>query len=280
MTHHLDQPPWHLDRPLAQAYAAGRTDPVLTASVEQHVMACAECRATIGELVDPAALGRAWAEVRERIERPRPRPLEWLLLRFGVDQVTARLLALTPSLRGAWLGGVVLVLCLALIAAGSDPHGFVVFLAVAPVLPAVGVAFAFGPAADPSHEIASAAPYSSLRLLAVRTALVVATTLVPAAATGVLLSRDAWQAAAWLLPALALSGATLAVGARVPPVHTVTVLGGAWVVLALSGLHPHGDPALVAEPAVQLGCLAVLLTSCAWLVGYRRDLPELIRRLG
>lgn len=272
--------PWHVDAELAGAYAAGRTDPVLTASLEQHVLGCAACRALVGDLASPASLDTTWLEVLERVERPQPRPLERLLLRTGVDPSTARLIALTPSLRGAWLAGVVVVLTLALALAYGEPDGVAMFLAIAPVLPAVGVAFAFGPAADPAHELASAAPYSSLRLLAVRTALVVGSTLGPAAIAGVLLPGRDLLAVAWLMPAFALAAGTLALATRVSPLTAVIGLAGTWLVVATTGLHPRGNPELVAEPGVQLLCLALLLLAAGALVRQRGNLAELIRRIG
>lgn len=271
---------WHLDPALAAAYAGSRTDPLLTASVEQHLLGCADCRAAVASQVEPSRLEAGWREVLERVERPAPRPLERLLVRIGVAPPTARLLALTPSLRGAWFGGVVLVLAIALAVAYADPHGVAFFLALAPALPAVGVALAFGPAADPSHELAAAAPYDSLRLLAVRTTAVVGTTLLPAAAAGLLLPGRALLAVAWLLPAFALATATIAVGARVSPTAAVGALGGSWVVATATGLLPRGNPELVAEPGVQLLCLVVLVAAAGVLVRQRRDLPELFRRIG
>jgi hypothetical protein len=270
---------WHADLDLARAYADGRTDPVLTASLEQHVIGCGRCRGLLGTLAPHDSLDHNWRQVLERVQTPRPRPLERLLTRLGIDGGTARLLALTPALRGAWLSGLALVLCLAVVVAYADPHGVSAFLAVAPLLPALGVAFAFGPAADPTHEVAAAAPYPFLRLLAVRTALVVSSTLVPAALAGALLPGSLWLAAAWLLPGLALAAATLAVGAHVPPPVAVTGLGICWVAVAGRSLLPHENPLFVTEPAVQLVC-AVLLAACAVALLRERDrLPELIRRV-
>lgn len=275
-----DRTAWHVDDELAGAYAEGRTAPTLTASLEQHLMACAGCRELVGRRTVPAALDATWLEVLERVERPRPRILERLLTLTGVDEQTARLVALTPSLRGAWLGGVVLVLVITLGVAYGEPRGIAMFLSVAPVLPALGVAFAFGPAADPSHELAAAAPYSALRLLAVRTALVVGSTLLPAALAGALLPGRGLLAVAWLLPAFALATGTVALGARFSPLAAASGLCGTWVALTATALHPRGNPELVAEPGVQLLSLVVLLVAAGAMVRQRRDLPELIRRIG
>lgn len=268
---------WHIDRDLAAAYASSNTGTALTASVEQHLMSCGACRALIGDLAAPARLEANWGAVLERVQAP-PLRLERLLRRLGVNEPTARLVALTPSLRGAWVLSIVTVLMLAFIVSFQDPQGIAFFLAAAPVLPAVGVAFSFGPHADPLHSITAASPYPALRLLAVRTALVVASTLPAAALVGLMIPGPAWLATAWLLPALALSTATVALGTRTRPLWAVIGLCAVWLAITLPALSPRRDADLVATPALQLVCIAVLVLSSAVLLAERTNLSELIRR--
>lgn len=268
---------WHIDRDLADAYTRATTGTALTASIEQHLLSCGECRALIGSSVQPARIEANWAAVLDRVEAP-PLRLELVLRRLGVNEPTARLVALTPSLRGAWVLSIVTVLVLALVLSYGDPHGIAFFLAAAPVLPALGVALSFGPAADPVHEITAASPYPAVRLLALRTALVVASTLPAAVLTGLLVPGSAWLATAWLLPALALAAATVAIGTRIPPLWAAIGLCAVWLSIALPALSPRRDAELVATPALQLACIAVLALASAALVVERRDLPELIRR--
>lgn len=270
---------WHLDAELAAAYAAERTDAVLSDSLEQHLARCSRCRATVAPFARPDRLARTWVEVRERVERPRASLLERLLTRTGLDADTARLIALTPSLRGAWLGGVVVLLAITLVTAYADPHGLALFLAVAPLLPVAGVALTFGPATDPAHELVAATPYAALRLLAVRTAVVGATTLAPAALAGVLLPGSTWAATAWILPGLAMAVVVVAVGTRVSPVAVAAVLGLGWAALTAPGLRPRGNPLLATEPVVQVVCLLVLVLAVLVLLRDRRRLSELIRRI-
>lgn len=270
---------WHLDEELATAYAAGRTGTVLSASIEQHLLGCADCRALLTPTVAPARLDAVWSTVEEAVTAPRRTLPEIGLLRLGLNSADARLVAATPTLRGAWFTGIVLVLALALLAAYSSEHGVAIFFALAPSLPVAGVAVAFGPASDPAHEIASATPYPAVRLLALRTAVVVAATFVPAVAAGVLLPGAPWLATAWLLPGLALMLAALVLSGRFELRRTAGALAGGWVLLVLPGLHPNGNPLLAAEVPVQLGSL-VLAAVCATLIaGHGRDLPESIRRV-
>lgn len=269
---------WHLDPDLAGRYAGGGLGSVLTASVEQHLMACAACRCLLSPHVDPGRLDDVWSDILERVEQPPTTFVERVLSSLGMADATARLVAATPSLRGAWVGGMTLVLGLALVAAYTAPHGVAVYLALAPLLPVAGVAMAFGPAVDPAHEMAAATPYSQLRLLALRTSFVVTTTLVPATVGGLLLPGTPLLAVAWLLPALALTVGTVALSTRVGPQRAAAGLTVVWLALSLRALAPRRDPLLTTSAPVLLLCTGLLVGAAAVLYLRRRDLAELVRR--
>jgi hypothetical protein len=263
---------WHLDDDLLDTYAEGRPmTPALAASVEAHLERCSPCQLRLAPAADPVRLDAVWAEVLDRVDAPRVGLLERFLLRAGLAPSTARLLAVTPSLQLSWITGTAIALSLALLAAHSGEDGVALFLALAPVLPVAGVAVAFGPRTDPLHEVAVAAPYSSYRLLLLRTAAVLAATLVLAVPTALLLPSTPWVAAAWLLPALALTCTSLALATRVDPVLSSAALAGTWLVLALSGLRPDRDPLVVATAVPQLLCLALFVAAGAVLLGQRRS---------
>jgi hypothetical protein len=270
--------PWHLDEDLAGRYADGALGTVLTASVEQHLTSCAECRALLTPHVDAPRLDAVWADVLERVEQPRRSLLERSLSRLGMDDATARLVAAAPSLRGAWVASTTLVLALALVAGYVATNGVGVYLALAPLMPMVGVALAYGPMSDPAHEIVVATPYSQLRLLALRTAFVVTTTLVPAALAGLMLPGSPYLAVVWLLPALALTVGTVALSTRVAPHLAAAALGIAWLAVSLRALAPRRDPLLATSSPVLLACTLVLVVAAAFLYARRRDLAELLRR--
>lgn len=270
---------WHLDPDLAERYADGALGSVLVASVEQHLLGCADCRALLAPHADTRRLDAVWADVLERVEQPQQTLLERVLCLVGVSGPTARLVAATPSLRGAWVAGMTLLLGLALVAAYVDPHGVAVYLAITPLLPMAGVALAYGPAADPAFEIAAATPYSQLRLLALRTAFVVTTTLVPATVAGLLLPGSPLLAVAWLGPGLALTVGTVALSTRVAPHVAAVGLAALWLVVSLRALAPSRDPLLALSSPVLAVSAAVLAAAAAVLVVRRRDLPELLRRV-
>ncbi|WP_148573919.1 zf-HC2 domain-containing protein [Nocardioides caldifontis] len=267
---------WHLDDELAGRYERGEVAGVLAASVEQHLVGCPSCRALLH--ADPTRLDAVWARIVEQVQAPRTGLLERVLRALGTSGPTARLVAATPTLRGAWLLSVLVVLLLALLAGHASPRGVVVFVALAPVLPLAGVALAFGQRFDPALEIAAASPYSLVRLLAARTAFVLATTLLPAAAVAPLLPGDASTSLGWLLPGLAMSAGVLAAARRFPPLTTATVLAAAWT--ALVGWRAAADRPLLLEHGtlVQLVSLAALAVAATVLVRHRHDLTLNPRR--
>jgi len=269
---------WHLDEELARRYAENRVPGMLATSVEQHLASCPACRALLRPAVPTARLAAVWAEVLERVEAPQVGVLERLLRRAGLDEPTARLVAVTPLLRTSWLAGTTLVLVLALLAAETGAQAVALFLVLAPMLPVAGVALTFGPAADPAHEIVAGTPYSPVRLLAVRTLVVVSSTFLPAGMAAALLPVDVGLALAWLLPALTLTVGTLALSTQLTPHVAASTLGIGWVSVVLYGVARH-DPFLAAAPVVQLACLAGLALAAAVLLFRSHDLAEILRRI-
>jgi hypothetical protein len=268
---------WHLDEQALERYVAGAAPPPLAASVEAHVVGCGACRDRLAPAVDLPRLDAVWEQVVEQIDTPVPGLIERLLLRVGVRDDTARLLAATPSLQAAWWASVVAVLALALAAAHGTERGVVVFIALAPLLPVAGVAAAFSPLTDPVHEISAAAPYSAVRLLIVRSTAVLAATVLLAGMAALLLPGAPWLAVAWLLPALALTAGTLALATWFEPLRSALVLATAWVGVTVPALAPGRDPLLAVRSVGQLVCLIVLLAALATLV-VRRDAFQLSAR--
>ncbi len=265
-----DQRPWHLDRDLADDYRAGRVGHVLATSVEQHLLGCPDCRGLI--TLDAPRLDRVWAEVREVLDAPRVGPVERALRRLGVDGSTARLVAATPALTGACLTALSVVVVMGMLAGQFSERATVAFVGLAPLLPLAGVALAFGRRTDPMTEMAAASPYSLVRLLAARTAFVVATALAPAAIVAQLLPGGTWLTAGWLLPALAMCTLVLAAARHVEPLLVAASLSAGWLTLTLWGAA-SGEPVLRDHSAlVQLVSL-VALAPAAWsLARLRLDL--------
>jgi hypothetical protein len=108
-------------------------------------------------------------------------------------------------------------------------------LAVAPVVPVAGVALSYGAHADPLHEIAAATPSAGLRLVLTRTAAVLAVSLPLLTLAGLLVpSSGAPGAAAWLLPGLALTLASLVLAGYVGFRAATVVTGCGWLCAVLA----------------------------------------------
>lgn len=269
---------WHLDDQLAEKYATGQTSLTLAASVEQHLIGCSSCRGLMSPYVDGPRSDRVLTGLLDRVQAPQPRLVERILLRLGMADTTARLLAVTPSLHGGWLTSVVFVLGLAQFVAHSSPSGVALYMALAPVLPLISVAIAFDADTDPSREMVGATPYSVLRLLLIRTAAVVAATIIPATLLALLLPGSAWLALGWLLPSFALISTVLMLTPRAPALPTAGVLATFWVTLVGVGWIRRHDPFLAASFTVQVVSLSVLVIAVVLLLVRQDKLAEEIRR--
>jgi hypothetical protein len=243
---------WHVDATALSAYAEGRCTAVAGASIEVHVMGCRSCTSALRDLMPPEPVDRAWQAIRARVEEPRAGVVERLLRLLGVSAESARLLGAVPAFQGAWVLGVVSISVFAGTAALlAGDLGMSLFLIIAPLAPVAGVAASFGGDADPTHELEGVTPYSSLRLLLLRTAGVLATSVPVTIVLGLALPGHAWLAVAWLTPALAGIAITLALSPYVGTTTTAAVIGAAWSVGVLSA-DRAGDPETVVEPAMQL----------------------------
>lgn len=267
----------HVEPELLAAYAGGDVDGAHAYSIEAHVVECPDCQAAVGRLVAPARLQRVLADVEDRLDTPHAGPVEALLGRLGVPDHLARLLALTPSLSVSWLGAVALALLFAVGAAQQGERGLLVFLCVAALLPLAGVAAAFGRGLDPTFEIAVAAPFSGVRLLLLRSAAVLPTTLALAGLAALALPGVGWIAAAWLLPSLGLTVMSLAVATYVAPLPAFGAVTASWLaIVALTSVS--GDRLAAFDGGAQLA-FAVLAAGAAIVLALRHEQLDLDQAL-
>ncbi|MGW2300243.1 zf-HC2 domain-containing protein [Streptomyces sp. NPDC001809] len=226
----------------------------------------------------PAHRGATGRQPADSGIRPTPtRPGRWARLWWAVG----------PAVRGSWVVAVLLVVGGAFaLAYGAGVRGAGgLLLALSPVLPLAGVAVSYGRHADPMHEITAATPAGGLRLLLTRTAAVLVVCVPLLTAGGALLPPVAGLpgAAAWLLPGLALTLATLALGSFVGCRAAAATLGGGWL-LAVTGplLGPVDTAAPAAAlapyfsgPAAQGGWAGAALACAALLAARRRSFDHL-----
>jgi hypothetical protein len=249
--------PGHADLTALRAYADGSASSVAAASVEEHLVVCASCRRSFAPMMAAPPLDETWARIRTSIEAPRPGPAERLATRLGLSAESARILCAVPAFRGAWLLGVFVVTLFSFTAgAAVEQFGLAIFLLLAPLAPVAGVAACFGGDADPCFELVTVTPYSSFRLLLLRTAGVLATAVPSAVLVGYLLPGPAWLAVAWLTPAAAAVVSTLVLGPVVGATPAGVIVAAPWTVAVMAAASAR-EPLSVVEPAAQVVLAAV-----------------------
>lgn len=265
---------WHVQADALRSYATGTIDATHQFSVEAHLLSCATCRSTLASFADRAALDRTWEEIASETVAPALGRIERLLVRLGVSDHVARLVAATPSLRGSWLLALAGVLTLAAVVANGARGGYIFFLGIAPLLPLAGIAAAYGPGVDPTYEVGIAAPMRSFRLLLIRSVAVLVSTIALGTLAALLLPGFDWRAAAWLLPSLALATASLALSTLINPLKAAVAVAIAWVatVGAAAGVASgEVDARTVFGEQMQVAVLIVMVGAGVLLAARREE---------
>jgi hypothetical protein len=252
-------------------------DDVTASSVETHLVGCDRCRATLAQTMRPAAVEASWAAVADRIDRPRPSIIERGLTRIGVADHQARLVAATRALQARWLSAiVVLVAGSVAVSHSADSDG--PFLLVAPLVPLLAVAAAFAGGGDPAGESAASTPVAGVGLVLRRAVSVLAIVLPLLVIGTVAMPALHLEAAAWVLPAFAMTLGAIALSRLLRIEVAAGVLAGTWygslflAVFVHRTSTPPPTPELVplALPG-QVAALVVIAAATAALV-VRRDL--------
>ncbi|WP_030326452.1 hypothetical protein [Streptomyces sp. NRRL B-3229] len=246
----------HASMRIIDGYARGGTDIAADEvwALEAHLEECRVCRerlsaAVEAEAPDVAALvGTVWSglEPQLAVTATMPRRRRW----------SARLSRwMTPTMV-PWLAMVVAAALLALLldlantGSGTGPGEVSLVLLFAPVLPVLGVAASWSRGLDPAYELTASVPRAGLYLVLRRTASVLGV-VVPALfvcgwVTGVMVAQ-------WLLPCLALTSMTLALGGVVGVTRAALGLATVWAAAVVA-------PTLAASRltfALQTGALPV-----------------------
>ena len=197
-------PPWHVAPDALRAYAGRRLDATRTSSVDQHLLACVACRAAVADAMSATELDlldAIWTDIIDDVDRPRVNVVEWSMRRLGVRDHLARLLAATPALRLSWLLAITITLLFAAANAVRPQGSDGLLLLLAPLVPLVGIATAYGRPVDPLFELAKAAPLPASRLFLLRSVAVLATAVPLALLASLIVPYEGLRAIAWLAPA-------------------------------------------------------------------------------
>jgi hypothetical protein len=212
-------------------------------------------------VIDQARIDANWRAITFELDAPVPSRLERVLRRAGFSSATARLVAATPALRRSWAAALVAVVLIGLGAANDDPANISAMLLLAPLVPVLGVALAYGPSVDPVHEIGLATPIRGLRLLLIRSATVVSVASAVLAGTVLLSAAPNRLAAVWLLPALALTSIALGAMTVTSPRRAVAAVSLGWGSLVFVVQSATADSLAVFGPAMQAASLITLVVA-------------------
>ncbi|WIY05719.1 zf-HC2 domain-containing protein [Amycolatopsis mongoliensis] len=231
--------------------------------LEAHLETCRACRARLADVapVQPV-VDLVWNRLGVEIElsgvpfhgQPvRPRARYRSRRRWLDTWVTPVMLP--------WLGMIVLV---TLLAALLDHFGESVLKVtavqlLAPVLPVLGVAASWARGLDPAYEVVVATPRAGLYLIARRT---LAVLLVVLPVLGVAGWLTGTALALWLLPSLAFTTGTLALGGLIGVTRAAYVLIAVWVAgLLLPTVAAHEQTFALSTGALPVWAVIFALTS-------------------
>ena len=221
-----------------------------------------------GVEAEPTRMSENLLSIHAELDAPRESRLARVLRRLGVPDLTIPLVTATPALRRSWFVAVAIAVLFALSVASNDSRVGVdriaTFLTLAPLIPLLGVALAFGKGVDPTHDLVVAAPRDTFRVFLIRALTVLV------ASSGILLVSSLFLPTggafrfAWLLPAVAVSALTLAVSRRVDPRRAAAVIGSSWVVLVVVAASASSSAAMFG-PVTQIAAL-VIAAGASWFV--------------
>jgi hypothetical protein len=275
---------WHADEITLRRWIDQSDSLPEGASVEQHLLSCAPCRARVSTLVSagpaaspvasPVDLAEVWARTQDAIELPRPSPFEWLLLRAGLPANDARLVATASAFRGRWLAGIAAVLAFAgVTAALGQSRGMWLFLAIAPLIPGVAVAISYDPRIDPALQPEVVTPYPVLRLVLLRTVAILAVALPAVALAGLLV--PGWAPTTWLLPAFGFAAVVLALSTWMSPLRAAVGVSLAWMAICWGLIARAGTPDPVLQARSQAVYVVLAIASIFIFFARARHLREL-----
>jgi hypothetical protein len=276
---------WHVADTAISEWVDGTDRLPQSTSVEQHLGSCGHCRERVTLLVHDrhapvlTELDTIWSRVRDAIELPTPPPFERFLVRFGLPAQDAKLVAAAYAFRSGWSTAVLIMLAFVGVAAGlGHRSGHWAFLAVAPILPCVGVALTYDPGIEPALEQELATPYPALRLVLLRSLAVLCGGLPIVIVFGLLL--PAHTPFVWLLPAAGFVSLVLALSTWVSPLRAAITVSSIWLLaIWLTVLH-DGTAQAVLHDRYLAGYAALAITSTVVFLTRRNHLRELRPRRG
>lgn len=230
--------------------------------------------------IDPRRIDANWRAIAIDLDAPSPTRLERTLRLLRVPVPAVRMVAATPALRRSWYLSILAVVLIGLGAAdASDQGSMFALLVMAPLLPVLGVAMAYGTAADPSHEMQLATPTHGLRLVTIRALTVLSVSAAVVVLVSLLNDAARPEAATWLLPALAVTSCSLAMMTVRPPRQATSMVAAAWFGSVIVARIAADDPLAAFRVGGQITALIVAIGATAVTI-VRRDRFERLELAG
>ncbi len=218
-------------------------------------------------------LDRVWTGVAAQVWRREPRAPERLLGRLLRSPGLARALLTTPSLLVPSLIASGVVFAAGAVATIGTGTPWVALLA--PAIAGAGIAYAYGPAVDPAHELSMSMAVSDRMVLLARVLAIFAIDTALGLAASAFSATAAGLAFGWLVPMTAVSGLALAVAVLTRSANVgVTVGTGVWAMAVLGGQAAVGQPAAAVGDSWLYVPYLIVAACCAVLVLIRTAQPR------
>lgn len=239
-------------------------------AVEAHLESCAECRGRLSALSLPtvsALVDDVWAGLRPKLAEAGPSPMR--------SRWAGRLHSWVTPVMLPWLVMILVIPAIGFLldAAGFTGSGDYSFVQLfSPVLPVLGVAVSWAKGLDPAYELVTSTPRAGLYLLLRRTTAVLVVVLP-------IQGLSSWLAdggfGLGLLPSLAFTTGTLALGGVIGVTRAAYVLTGVWMAVILAPAVASQGRATALEPRL-LPVWGALFALTAVVVVLRRSVFGLL----
>ena len=231
---------WHTTSDELRDYVTDGSRSLAAASIEAHLLACADCRATLAAERRSARsttdaiphTEQMWARIADRID-VRRWPLRSASRTLHVSLASPPLLAATVGV------AVALLVAVGVVSVASPHWSLPVLLAFAPLAPVVAAVVAFQPGSDPAGQLTEATPLAGTRLALLRALLATVLSLVSGILASTLTAMPFDMVTLWLLPGVAFAAIILASATLLNPTRVAAPLMAGWAALVFRWTTDH-----------------------------------------
>ncbi|MET0236988.1 MAG: zf-HC2 domain-containing protein [Kibdelosporangium sp.] len=228
-------------------------------ALEAHLETCAACRELLASNTESLSplLDTVWAGLETAEPPARHRRIPTWAAPAGLP----------------WAGMALLVMAIAMLLDLLNATNVPLVMLLAPVAPVLGVTAVWNKAMDPAYELVSATPRAGLYLALRRTAAVLLLVIPVLVLAGL---PSGTSPGLWLLPCLAFTFGTLALGSLISLSRAAVVLAGSWAAFVVGPSLISGDVPNVLQPASS-PIWALIVAGCVAVMAVRADMYARLR---